>query len=595
MDSAVVESGWRVLGAAQGREADARANPPPEESLNVEQRLALRVLLAGPFTRDRLRAGGLTPGGISRIYSGTNHPEPYADVLSRHLGLIAQTQGEAPVISPVEGLIRSGWRTLTAAELKADPPRLEFLWEGFIPAGKAGVLAGAGGGGKTSLLVGLAVARAVGGEFLGRKVKRGSTVLVSTEDSLEDYWRKLTAIREATPGLDLAAVADRVHICDLSGKPFQLVNGRGGQFSPSEASERLAAVVKEKAPGADLIIMETVSRLGGDESNPAMSALMVAAEQVAQITGAAVLLVAHVSKAAARERFSDAHSARGGSAISDNARYVLVLSKADERVTGQLREAGISREETEDLLVLTLAKGNFAAPTEPILLERNPNAWGLTLRPYGPKGAGGVAAGVEAGRRLVGKRLKEVVEELIGQGVTVTETKLRDDHRGRIGLAKARVKEAVLAAILDGYLVRGAPTRGGGTELLPGSVEPAHDSRPGESLVLHGTGGGAWAAKKSPSPSVLRGEGITAVNEQIYEAKQAESPEAVQDLAVLAGRVADRIAVVPVLEGDEIANRLEVSIKESSDALQDLGREEPARHEQWDWAPRADYVEEMAI
>jgi hypothetical protein len=114
----------------------------------------------------------------------------------------------------------------------------------------------------------------------------------------------------------------------------RLVRQLGRDYVPSLDASALAEVINQRAPRVGLIIVETVSRAGGDESNPAMSALVSAAEELSALTRSAVLLVAHVSKAAAREGTSDQFAARGGGAITDNGRFNInatLLEKDKER------------------------------------------------------------------------------------------------------------------------------------------------------------------------------------------------------------------------------------------------------------------------
>jgi hypothetical protein len=67
----------------------------------------------------------------------------------------------------------------TADRLRRDPPRQEYIWEYRIPRGSriAGSLSAAGGTGKTSMLMGLGLARAQGKDFLGHasRAHRGRT------------------------------------------------------------------------------------------------------------------------------------------------------------------------------------------------------------------------------------------------------------------------------------------------------------------------------------------------------------------------------------------------------------------------------------
>src|SRR5262249_28736761 len=152
---------------------------------------------------------------------------------------------------------------------------------------------------KTTLITAVAVCRALGKPFLdGTAPSAGVTVILSTEDRLEDYRRKLAALRvEMGADFDPELVAEHVHFVDLSGVSIRMVRAEYGQYEPTSLPDVLAAVICEKAPKADLIVLETVSRLaGGAETNESLSILVESAQRLCKLTGAAVVLVHHVSQ-----------------------------------------------------------------------------------------------------------------------------------------------------------------------------------------------------------------------------------------------------------------------------------------------------------
>ncbi len=397
----------------------------------------------------------------------------------------AQRQVAEAAGAAIERVPHDRFRSFTAADVASDPPRVRFLWQDLLPAGKVAVLSGVGGGGKTSLAVGLAIHRATGRPYLGRSVREGRTVIVSTEDGTEDYLRKLAAWREVLADLECDQVAECVSFFDLSGVPFSLVTSEFGQARVSAATDELADAIKLKSPGADLIIMETISRLGGgDESNGSMSALVVAAERLALLTGAAVLLIGHVSKAAGRENINDQHAARGGSAITDNARSALVLSRLDAEQATKLLGFTPSDAELGELLLLNPAKGNASPRQRPMVLERLPTPWGLALREYQAGAKGDPVELRKATRDTLGRHLADLADQFAAVGEQLTESKLNAGlFKDVPGLRKGAIPSAVRDAIVDGFLVRGPKGRGGGNGcLLP--------NRPGAEVVTGERSGG---------------------------------------------------------------------------------------------------------
>ncbi len=180
----------------------------------------------------------------------------------------------APPANPYAALIIRFSRD----ELTADPEPAKFIWTG-IPdePGKVAVLVGCGGLGKSALTVGVAVHRALGLDFLGRVTKPGTTVIISKEDSRDDYRRKLAAQRVTLGALfDAEKVAERVLLLNLVGDPSMLVeSGYGGTATVNDGLVQLwAEAVKGATTEVDLIILETASRLTPTEDNPGLSALV---------------------------------------------------------------------------------------------------------------------------------------------------------------------------------------------------------------------------------------------------------------------------------------------------------------------------------
>jgi hypothetical protein len=347
----------------------------------------------------------------------------------------------------------------TPQEVEATRPPVPFIWEGRIPAGRVSIFSGAGGSGKSSLLVGLALARACGVRFLGKATRPGTTLVISAEDTIIDYMRKVDAWREVYRQLDPVAVARHLKILPLTGEDYRLVGGRfGSTYVERERVDRLAVAARMLDPRPDLIILETVSRFGaGDEnSNEGAAALIAACERLSSIAESAVLPVAHVGKASAKEQNVDAYAARGASAFVDNARSALVLGTISP---DRAKRLALTPEEARALLVLACPKANLAGRSADIVLERVETPHGLVLRPFdggGMSDAEAVAVSVQAARQRHvenGRRLREVVASLTAAGVAVTGNLLRDEHRAATRWIPTRdYSEFIEQAVADKWL-----------------------------------------------------------------------------------------------------------------------------------------------
>ena len=375
--------------------------------------------------------------------------------------------------APKTDALRTAWHTLTAADLEAEPLPQEYVATPRIPLGKVCQLAATGGTGKTTYTASLAIRRALGlSDLDGSPLRQGETVIVTGEDGALDYQRKFAALRlEMGPAFDSARIAGRVHIEDVSGIPgTELVHSDFGQLVITRVPDDLGRLVKERAPLADLIIIETISRFGAGETNEAHALLVKACEQLVRLTGAAVLLVGHVSQAAARAGLTDQHVGRGGTAGSDNSRSVMAMSHLTaENLAKFAPGAHLSDGDMERYVVLTHPK-SMGPKAPPMLLERLANDYGPVFR---------MANLTVQGTRSMDARFQQllnVVTKKVAAGLDVTETKLRDLHDD-FGLSERAMRRLVDDAIEKGVLrqEKGKVVRGGAHPLLPGRLPTEFD------------------------------------------------------------------------------------------------------------------------
>jgi RecA-family ATPase len=384
--------------------------------------------------------------------------------------------------------------SFTADRLRRDPPRQEYIWEYRIPRGSriAGSVSAAGGTGKTSLLVGLGLARAQGKDYLGIKTRPGRTVFISAEEKAEDYERKLKAWSLNDLSFDYEAVARHLLVIDVVGKGLKLATVERGRYQTNQQDvRRLAEVIRARAPGADLVVLETASRLGPDETNEGHAALVTACEELSGLVNATVLVVGHVSKAAARERSGDAYVGRGGSSLTDNGRFSLTLTRFPTDAGAQKREVGrvVPDAIAERLLVFKSPKVNAAKPQPAVVLECiGKEDWGLTVAPFDIES---VAAN-DALDRLYQEQQNEDVEKLWMFLTSATAAGERHsantlkEQCSRVGIARSEMEEVVEQAKALGRVIDG-PTmpKGRLPQLLPvpeadwpqAANEPASDQR----------------------------------------------------------------------------------------------------------------------
>jgi AAA domain/Domain of unknown function (DUF3854) len=102
------------------------------------------------------------------------------------------------------------------------------------------------------------------------------------------------------------------------------------ELSYAKPEVRQAAVdrISDLCAGFDLVVLETAGRLNpAGETNEALAVLALALEEIAERTGACVVLVRHVSKEVARNGSVDSYGGRGGGSLADAARSTLSFER----------------------------------------------------------------------------------------------------------------------------------------------------------------------------------------------------------------------------------------------------------------------------
>jgi hypothetical protein len=449
---------------------------------------------------ERELADGLTKAGGRPTLMRWDPAYKGVDDLLVGAGLDAVKRGIEEAKPASRGDLSTRWAPKGSLFNVEPPPKREWIWEHRIPlieGGRVGIVVGPGDTGKTALLAGLAVHRALWGRcpeaatYLGKTVRPGKTVFVSAEDGSADYRYAFHAqlyaagllddAGRASPA-DVAILEGRIAFLDLVGLGIKLARTSFGSSTIAEDDVPLLVEAIAKRAGSApkeeglLVIFETASRFGEGEDNEDHSALIAALEQVARqvadLIGApvSVLITTHVAKQVAREGTDDQYAGRGGSAISDNARFAINLMKAPRKVLDdQFGEGVVQAAEAERLLTLNVAKANAVRPEDRgiCIVERCTTPYAAALRQYRAPDIKETQRRTAAEARVQGEALVRAVRALKAQGVSgVTERRLRDNLQLH-SIPKGKLTDAITRAVADGYLAREAnPGRGGGERLV---------------------------------------------------------------------------------------------------------------------------------
>lgn len=272
-------------------------------------------------------------------------------------------------------------RAEPAYDLKQMVTDVRICWvvEWLIQAAKVGALVAAGGTGKTTLLLHLCVCIATSRQFMGSKVKQGSTVLLTNDDPQEDMVAALALVCQAMFLTDdeYALVKAKVRVVSLQGlggiKTFTMPMGG---FT---ASTRLTEALLQAVEGIDdlvLIALDTLRQFSGGSSNDeqVIKLTIAGCTEFAVKTGASVILPHHTGKQNYRDEITDMYAGSGSAAIADNCRFVLLLQTAKwSEIEMQVERTG--REQGEPLVLRSTRGSLLVKAPEPIFLHRD----GFTL------------------------------------------------------------------------------------------------------------------------------------------------------------------------------------------------------------------------
>lgn len=271
------------------------------------------------------------------------------------------------------------WRPLERRSLYEPPPPRTWLLvraadgDGrdieFLPRGKVGMLAAAGGIGKTMVAgqPALLVASGSGRPWLGSLVvhdaSRGGRVLVAlAEETADEVHRRLyyaSCALRLTPEQRERAIGNIVAL-PVAGRDCGLVRAdRNGTAVRTELHAEFLSRLRTDGPWA-LVVIDPLSRFAGADTervNASATAFVSGCEELCAAPGApTVLLLHHTSQASRKAGETDGTAARGVTGLVDAVRWCATLTP--------------ERESGNGVVGLRLAKSNYSPPCGEVFLAR---------------------------------------------------------------------------------------------------------------------------------------------------------------------------------------------------------------------------------
>lgn len=215
---------------------------------------------------------------------------------------------------------------------EARPPAVTYVVDPLLPRRHVTLLGAHGGAGKSIWVLGIAAHVATGRWWAGCPVEAGRVLYLSLEDDGELVRDRLARTCRAY-GLDPAEVASRVQVLDGTGGDTALVDEVSAYGVRRLVETRLLDELRDAAQGYDLVIVDNASdAFGGDENDRQQVRTFVRLlARIARTAGAAVLLLAHVDKAAARHGAAR-NSYSGSTAWHNSSRSRLALVEAGDGI-----------------------------------------------------------------------------------------------------------------------------------------------------------------------------------------------------------------------------------------------------------------------
>lgn len=270
--------------------------------------------------------------------------------------------------------------------LSTPPPLLDHVLPGLL-AGTVGMLAGAGGVGKTMLELQVAMAVACGGSICGglfengaggllQSRKPGKVVMVAAEESVDLIWHRLQAIvsvlfeHNHLLGVDATAAelmdlwSENIDLYPLAGVSRVTLMDR--ELEKTESFKHLASACE----GARLVILDPVRQfhISDENDSAAMTGWVQACASLAAKSNFAVVFAHHFNRASTQMGQGDtAGAARGSTALSDGVRWQLNLSRPSREAA---RVRGIAEDLRGRFVQVDIAKANYLPPQGTEMLER---------------------------------------------------------------------------------------------------------------------------------------------------------------------------------------------------------------------------------
>lgn len=225
--------------------------------------------------------------------------------------------------------------------MSACPDAVRYAVNPLMPRRHVTLLGGHGGIGKSSLALAISAHVACGLPFAGLAVEQSTVLFVSLEDEASIVRLRLRSIIEAY-GLPAERVLASLRLLDGTQNIATLMT-EGDGFSAQPVFTQAYRELVDAAHGAGLIVLDNASDAfdANENSRRMVRAFMRGLVDIARERNAAVVLLAHIDKSAARDG-ARGNNYSGSTAWHNSARSRLALMEQEGRILLVQEKANLS-------------------------------------------------------------------------------------------------------------------------------------------------------------------------------------------------------------------------------------------------------------
>lgn len=253
------------------------------------------------------------------------------------------------------------------------PEPIEFIWTGF-KKNTVGLMTSPGGTGKSflALQLGLSVANACPifnwiPDYIF-SFKHSKVLYLSAEDDEQIVHTRMYELLKLCSNEEMKRIQNHFYIQCLSGSGFNLF-GQNEQYT-AEHNHKCVEQLTQIAENFDLIIVDTLTKIhcADENSNGEMSALLRIFEKIAKEKECSFFILHHTNKNSMTKGETDEQSSsRGASALVDNVRYHITLSKMSKKE----RDEHDTNEDRSFFVKLSHSKLNYTKPIHDFWLKKH--------------------------------------------------------------------------------------------------------------------------------------------------------------------------------------------------------------------------------